>query len=176
MAEVRQRLFFALWPPPELAHELEALAKHHFDWRARRLAAEQIHLTLFFLGPSDVEQRQCAEAVADRVAAAPFTLELSRLGFWSRPRVGWIAPPETPAALVHLVSQLQQGLNGCGYPPENRPYQAHITLLRKLRRPPDVEQLEQPLLWSAREFGLVESEILPDGARYQILQRWPLIG
>ncbi len=175
MTEVRQRLFFALWPPPELARELEALAKHHFDWRARRLAAEQIHLTLFFLGPSDIEQRLCAEAVADRVAAAPFTLELSRLGFWSRPRVGWIAPPETPAALTRLVAQLQQGLLGCGYPAEDRPYQAHITLLRKLRRPPDVDQLEHPRSWSPDEFVLVESETLSEGASYRILRRWPLV-
>lgn len=173
---VRQRLFFALWPTAELARQCEAVAKQHFDWRhARRLAAEQIHLTLVYLGPSDDDQRRCAEAVADNVQSTPFEMELDRLGVWPRPRVGWIAPREMPVPLPQLVAQLQQGLNACGYPPEERPFQAHITLLRKIRRPPEVEQLDSPLSWPVSEFVLVESRTLPQGAEYRILRQWPLV-
>jgi 2'-5' RNA ligase len=80
-----------------------------------------------------------------------------------------------PAALPQLVAQLQQGLIACGYPPEERPFQAHITLLRKIRRPPEVEQLDSPLSWPVSEFVLVESRTLPQGAEYRILRQWPLL-
>ncbi|MDZ7662504.1 RNA 2',3'-cyclic phosphodiesterase [Thiohalophilus sp.] len=176
MTEARQRLFFALWPPPELARRLHRVAGQQFAARhARRLTAAQIHLTLFYLGPSDADQHRCAERVAATVEAPPFTLALSRLGHWPRPRVGWIAPDESPPALIALVSRLQPGLGECGFRIDPRPWQAHLTLLRKLRRPPLSEALEQPLLWAVDEFVLVESQTLPRGAQYRILQRWPLI-
>lgn len=171
----RQRLFFALWPSPELARQLHQLARDAFeDPRARVLQAAQIHLTLIYLGPSERRQRECAEAVAARVAAEPFQLDLTALGYWPRPRVGWIAPAQSPPALDSLVSQLQQGLPACGYVMETRPWQAHITLLRKLRHPPTTRELPNPLVWPVQEFVLVESQTLPGGAEYRILRRWPL--
>jgi len=177
VTEARQRLFFALWPPPELARRLLRVAGQQFtDRHARRLAAAQIHLTLFYLGPSDADQRRCAERVAATVEAPPFTLTLSRLGHWSRPRVGWIAPEESPPGLIALVSRLQPGLGECGFRIDPRPWQAHLTLVRKLRRPPLNGALDEPFLWPVSEFTLVESQTLPSGAQYRILQRWPLNG
>ncbi|MDZ7802594.1 RNA 2',3'-cyclic phosphodiesterase [Thiohalophilus sp.] len=177
MNEPRLRLFFALWPPPELAHRLQHVARALFDRRqARLLQREQLHLTLVYLGPTDAERRACAGHVADEVRAEAFTLCFSRLGFWSRPRVGWIAPDSSPPPLLALVSQLRQGLGECGFPIDPRPWQAHLTLARKLRRPPLREGLEPPLLWPVDEFVLVESQTRPSGAEYRILQRWPLIG
>ncbi|MFP4609720.1 MAG: RNA 2',3'-cyclic phosphodiesterase [Thiohalophilus sp.] len=177
MTEPRQRLFFALWPPPELAHRLHRLAARQFtDQHARRLVAAQIHLTLFYLGPSDAAQRRCAERVAATIEAQPFTLRLSQLGHWPRPRVGWIAPDESPSALIALVGQLQSGLGECGFRIDSRPWQAHLTLVRKLRRPPPGEVLEQSLLWPVDEFVLVESRTRPSGAEYRILQHWSLNG
>jgi len=175
--DTRQRLFFALWPPPELARQLHRVAAQQFDARhARRLRVEQIHLTLFYLGPSDADQRRCAEAAAARVEAPAFTLALSHLGVWPRPRVGWIAPSVSPPALNVLVTCLHQGLIACGYRFEERPWQAHLTLLRKLRQPPLNDSLAEPLVWPVSEFALVESLTLPEGAEYHVLQRWPLTG
>lgn len=177
MTEARQRLFLALWPPPELARRLHRVAAQQFPERhVRRLAPTQIHLTLFYLGPSDAEQRGCAERVAATVETPPFTLALSRLGHWPRPRVGWIAPDASPPPLSALVSQLQPGLGECGFRIDPRPWQAHLTLVRKLRQPPRNDSLEEPLLWPVDEFVLVESQTLPGGAEYRILQRWPLNG
>ncbi len=177
MNEPRQRLFFALWPPAELARRMRHVARDSFDLRgARLLQIEQLHLTLFYLGSCDSGQRRCAEAVAGSVEVEPFTLSLSCLGLWPRPRVGWIAPPGTPPALQTLVSRLQQGLDECGFQIDPRPWQAHLTLVRKLRRPPRRETLTEPLEWPIDEFVLVESQTLPGGAEYRILQRWPLKG
>ncbi|TDY02412.1 2'-5' RNA ligase [Thiohalophilus thiocyanatoxydans] len=168
-------MFLALWPPPELATRLHRVATQQFaDQHARCLTAAQIHLTLFYLGPSDTEQRRCAEKVATTLETPPFTLALSRLGHWPRPRVGWIAPEESPLGLITLVSRLQPGLGECGFRIDSRPWQAHLTLVRKLRRPPLSEAIEQPLLWPVSEFVLVESRTRPTGVEYRILQRWPL--
>ncbi|MFO8026015.1 RNA 2',3'-cyclic phosphodiesterase [Thiohalophilus sp.] len=177
MNEPRQRLFFALWPSPALARSLSRLAREKFpDPGARLLQADQFHLTLIYLGPTDARQRACAERVANRIQSDALILSLSRLGFWSRSRVGWIAPQSSPPTLLALVSQLQQGLGECGFQVDARPWQAHLTLARKLRQPPLIETLEQPLLWPVDEFVLVESQTLPSGAQYRILQRWLLNG
>ncbi|MDR9435858.1 MAG: RNA 2',3'-cyclic phosphodiesterase [Thiohalophilus sp.] len=177
MNEPRQRLFFALWPSPPLAQALRRLARERFaDPGARILQADQLHLTLIYLGPVDTQQRTCAEQVADGVRADALTLSLSRLGFWSRPGIGWLAPQSSPPSLLALVSQLQRGLGECGFQIDARPWQAHLTLVRKLRRPPLSEALDEPLLWPVDEFALVESQTLPSGAEYRILQRWSLVG
>jgi 2'-5' RNA ligase len=171
----RQRLFFALWPPLELGQQMRRLAVKAFsDSNARHLQADQIHLTLIYLGPSDPAQRECAEAAAEQVRATSFEMALSRLGYWTRPRVGWIGPVKTPPALDSLVQQLQQRLPECGYSLDTRPWQAHITLLRKLRRDPLYRDLATPLTWPVRDFALVESQTLQTGAQYRILRRWPL--
>lgn len=177
MNEPRQRLFFALWPPAELALTLRRLARERFtDPGARILQADRLHLTLIYLGPTGAQQRACAERVADEIRADALSLSLCRLGFWSRPRVGWIAPQSSPPPLLSLVGQLQQGLGECGFQIDPRPWQAHLTLVRKLRRPPLPDSLDEPLLWPVDAFVLVESRTLPDGAEYRILQRWPLNG
>jgi 2'-5' RNA ligase len=171
----RQRLFFALWPPVGLAKQLSRTARSGFDAsRARLLQPGLLHLTLIYLGPSDAAQRQCAESVADRISIPGFDLVLSKLGFWSRPQVGWIAPQHIPPALTMLIEQLQQGLVSCGFPPAERPWQPHLTLLRKLRQPPLIDVAPEPHAWAINEFVLVESRTLPDGAEYRVLRRWPL--
>ncbi|MGD8407913.1 MAG: RNA 2',3'-cyclic phosphodiesterase [Thiohalophilus sp.] len=171
----RQRLFFALWPPLELGRQMRRVAVKAFsDSNVRHLQADQIHLTLIYLGPSDPAQRECAEMAAEQVSAAPFDLALSVLGYWARPRVGWIGPVKTPTALDSLVQQLQQRLPECGYNLDTRPWQAHITLVRKLRRDPLHRELATPLHWPVGDFALVESQTLPTGAQYRILHRWPL--
>lgn len=173
--DYRQRLFFAIWPSPELARQLRRLAGDAFHGsHVRCLQADQIHLTLIYLGPSDPAQRECAEMAAEQVRAASFDLALSTLGYWARPRVGWIGPTEIPSALNSLVQQLQQRLPACGYRLDTRPWQAHITLVRKLRRDPVYSELATPLHWPVRDFALVESQTLPTGAQYRILRRWPL--
>jgi len=168
------RLFFALWPDDEVRDGLRRFTSRIARRiHGRRVHPANIHLTTNFLGTVDPGTRRCLEVAADGVRAAPFTLLLDQVGFWERPRVVWMGAGETPEALASLYQQLQQAIAGCGLTPERRPLVPHVTLMRRAGRAPVVREFT-PQTWHVDAFSLVASVTLPEGARYQILRRWPL--
>jgi 2'-5' RNA ligase len=167
-----QRLFFALWPPAELSRELYQLAGSALrGGTGRRVAPENIHLTLAFLGSVDASFRVCAEQAAAAIRATPFTLILEQMGNWSKSGILWVGPNQTPPPLLHLVQELDAGLAGCGHEVEQRPYAAHLTLARKAQPRQDNHSIE-PRAWEINRFHLVQSRTHADGARYEILRSW----
>jgi 2'-5' RNA ligase len=172
-AEPTRRLFFALWPDDEVRAALASLARTQGQRQARRVAADNLHITLAFPGNVTAGVQACLEATAGSITGAPFELAIDRLGYWSGPRIIWAAPSQTPAELWSLAATLREVLAGCGLEPEKRPYQAHITLARKANRAINVTRIE-PIAWSIRRFCLVESVSEPTGVRYQVLRAWPL--
>jgi 2'-5' RNA ligase len=169
-----QRLFFALWPEPELAGRLHALAGQTLrPGDGRPIAAENIHLTLVFLGAVDAAFRDCAERTAAAVRAGAFTLTLEQIGCWSRTGILWAGPARVPEPLSLLVRELTAGLVNCGYAPEKRSYAAHVTLARKVRRCPPPAPIA-PLAWEARRFCLMRSRLDAQGAHYERVREWGL--
>ncbi|MBI3771485.1 MAG: RNA 2',3'-cyclic phosphodiesterase [Gammaproteobacteria bacterium] len=169
-----QRLFFALWPEAALQEIWANWAQQALPAGIGRLIpAANLHITLFFLGDVAEDQQYCVENAADGVHAPRFNLCLERLGYWRRPQVAWLSPQTTPFALQQLVSQLQQGLERCGFKPDPRPYQAHLTLARKVRRGPPAVRPE-PVAWPVDRFVLVRSELNQTGSNYEVIRAWPL--
>ena len=168
-----QRLFFALWPDAEVRAALAAVASGCGHGRERVLVPENLHLTLAFLGNVTAGQRACMEAAATTVNGRSFAMTLDRLGFWPRPRVLWAGVDAVPAALEELVADLNSALATCGYQPETRPFQAHVTLARKASRPPRQTTIS-PIRWAVRDFCLAQSVSGERGSEYRVLGRWPL--
>jgi len=169
-----QRLFFALWPEPALQQRLAQAAAALLPRAAgRRVREENLHCTLVFLGAVEAAQRLCLEDAASLVRAEPFTLTLDRLGYFRRPQVAWLGCTTTPAALQALVAGLSYGAASCGFPPEQRPYEVHLTVARKLRRDPGRLPL-MPIAWPVKQFALMESVSEPDGVHYRPLRFWEL--
>ena len=169
-----QRLFFALWPEPALQQRLAQAAEALLPRAAgRRVRAENLHCTLVFLGAVETAQRLCLEDAASLVRAEPFTLMLDRLGYFRRPQVAWLGCTTTPAALQALVTGLSYGAASCGFPPEQRPYEVHLTVARKLRRDPGRLPL-LPIVWPVKQFALMESVSESDGVHYRPLRFWDL--
>ena len=81
----------------------------------------------------------------------------------------WLVP-----AMLLLAACVAAGLEAARFPVEERPFAAHVTLLRHAdcTSPPPAEELR--IEWPVKDFVLVESELRPGGASYRILQRWPL--
>lgn len=169
-----QRLFFALWPDAEVRLRLERAALALKGVHGRRVALENLHITLAFLGSLSAAGRACAEAAAAAIYGEPFTLVLDRLGAFPRARVVWLGASEVPPALAGLAVALNAGLAACGLEPDPRPYRPHVTVLRKVSRPPPPAELAQAVGWPVREFVLVESRTLAQGAEYRVLERWTL--
>lgn len=139
------------------------------------MRAGNIHLTLVFLGNVEIARIDALRAVADKVAGAPFSVTLNKLGWWRHNRVAWAAPEVTADPLLALVNQLQDGLRNEGFTFDDRPvYVPHVTLLRNAR----CEGIELPPLmpieWMADAFVLVRSVTREEGAAYEVIGRWVL--
>ena len=165
-----RRLFFALWPDAEVRAQLSAVARR---WTRRPVADEKLHMTLIFLGQRNEQEVACFRQAASAVQGEPFELQLDYLGGWPRAGIQWLGGSRVPGELPQLVKSLTMALQPCGYEAEKRPFVAHITLARRVRRPKVRTDLEA-IHWPVRDFALVESVSADSGARYEVLERWAL--
>lgn len=170
-----ERLFFALWPDPAVSTALAAAGRAAPAGDGRVIPPERIHLTLAFLGNVDGPGRACLEAAAGRVTPPPFELVLRRTGWWRRSRVMWAGPEVVPPELTLLVGRLREVVGGCGLAVESRPFAAHVTLARNVRRG-SRGVLEPPIRWPVDGFALVRSVTDRHGPHYTTVARWPLTG
>ncbi len=170
-----QRLFFALWPPAVMSQSLAELAAgYREECRGRLVAAENIHITLAFLGGIPSERVADIMDMAGGIRSEPFCLNLDTIGYWSRPRVLWLGARETPEPLRHLVDSLHAGLEQLHLAADRKArFVAHLTLLRHARRAPR-DRMVDTLSWPVDGFRLVQSHTLPTGAQYDCLHQWPL--
>ena len=139
------------------------------------VSAENLHLTLLFLGHQPMSQipllSQQASQVVDALALPPFAIRLDRLGLFPKARVAWIAPSQPPEPLLQLETRLRAALTAVGIGVEERPYRPHVTLLRKCQAATTAEV--SPVELCANALHLYESRSTPDGVRYLQLASWP---
>ncbi|NNM81107.1 MAG: RNA 2',3'-cyclic phosphodiesterase [Burkholderiales bacterium] len=164
-----ERVFFALWPDEATRWRLEAVSKLlHRCCDGKVTRPESIHLTLAFLG--EVEDSQPLCAIASKISANSFEINIDRAGYWKHNRIAWAGTSEIPSALAELEKKLRTALEASGYLLEKRPFLPHVTLLRRGFAPKTLPGFE-PFQWSVSAFCLVRSS---DGG-YEILEKWPLI-
>jgi 2'-5' RNA ligase len=165
------RLFFAAWPPLETARALHRWASELGDESGGRLTAvENIHLTLAFLGEADPEK---AAAAARRVEGRRHELPIDAARYVKRNQMIWVGPETMPPELASLAADLRASLVNGGFALEERPFAAHVTLIRKARRPPSIPPLPR-IAWPVDEFVLVSSKTASNGSTYEPLERFPL--
>ena len=171
-----RRLFFALWPDDEIRQELaRACRKAIKGGGGRPVATRNLHATVAFLGAVAEARLADVFSAASGLRAGPFELVFDQVGHWPRPQVLVALCSEPPPAAVDLAGALWQRLKALDIPPDLRPYEPHVTLARKVRRP-GRDLGMRPVRWPVTELALVESVTDPDGARYTVLERWPLVG
>lgn len=167
----QRRLFLALWPSESERQQMAKLAAQAAG--RRRVRDANLHLTLVFLGATMPEQLAAYEAVLADVPMPALELVLDRYGYWPQPRILWLGSSCTPPELYELVAELHRRLRGCGFVPERRAFQAHITLARRFTGSVSTELLENPVRWRVSEVALIESLASLEGSRYEVLRRWP---
>jgi len=166
-----KRIFFGIQPDDGAVRALlRAQAAIGADGRA--VAAENFHLTLAFLGSCDAAREACAHRAALGVRAKPFSLRLDRCGHFERLRIVHIQPQETPPPLAALHRALCAALRACDFSPP-RAFKPHLTLFRGVARPVTPGEFDAAE-WTARSFCMVESRLTEKGARYTVLQEYPL--
>lgn len=165
------RLFFALWPDEEVRQSLaminHELAKSH---HGKPIRAENLHLTLAFLGNVPEESLDCLIPMASAIAFKSFDLEFDHLDIFPHAQVIWAGSENEPTELLNLASDLYKGILACGIRLDPRPFKAHLTLMRKAKQ--FSKQQIIPVTWSVRDFCLVSSETKSGGVEYSVFQRW----
>ena len=166
-----QRLFLALWPEADIRQQLAALAAHGAG--RSRVRDENLHLTLVFLGATRPAQRAAYQAALANVAVPAVELVLDQYGYWPKQRILWLGCRQPPPALLALVADLGERLRGCGFTPERRAFQAHVTIARHFIGPVPEGPAPTPVHWPVRTVALMESLAGQSGVRYRLLRHWP---
>ena len=175
-----RRLFFALWPDETQCHTLEhASAKAVRHSGGRPVPMSNLHVTLAFLGSVAAAripdlQRMAREQAGRLAHDAPATLTFARLVHWKEPQILCaLAAEESPTARG-LALALQEAAAALGLSPDRKPFQAHVTLARKVVRPGALLQL-RPVVWRFEAFALIDSRTEPSGPVYSVIDSYPLV-
>lgn len=155
------------------------------DPGVRRVPADALHVTLCFLGTCEIEDVDAIAAACAIGSGAPLPGLALGEAMWlpaRRPRVLAVGIEDGTGALAHLQSALAQALHAGGwYPPEARPFLAHVTVARVGRgergeRPLAVTPPPPPPLALAETatVTLYRSHLSPKGSRYEALRSIPV--
>jgi RNA 2',3'-cyclic 3'-phosphodiesterase len=189
------RAFIALDPPGNLREQLAA-AIESIDRKLKTdlvkwVKAEQIHLTLRFLGDvpaADLEEisagiaRACAQC-------GPFTLHLGGLGAFPdvmKPSVLWTGVAGDTDALSTLVHQIDYEIAGVVDAADMRAFVPHVTVGRVKEAPAKKldalgaglakQKLHFPDAWNVTHVKLMKSELARAGAKHTVLSEAKLGG
>lgn len=122
------RLFAAIAPPPDLRARLEGLQR---GLPGRRVAPENLHLTLAFFGEIAEPVAADLHAALGAIDAPRFALTFDGAGAFggARPRLIYAAIRAEPA-LDHLRAKVVQAARGAGLDIPAERYAPHVTLSR----------------------------------------------
>lgn len=151
------------------------MARHTLPPEAGRpVAADNLHLTLAFLGEVSAEKEKALSLLAGRIRQPGFTLTLDDAGQWLRSRVVWLGMRQPPRGLIQLANMLRSQAARSGCFQSNRPFHPHITLLRDAREAVTIPPPGFNWSYAVTEFTLYASSFARGRTRYTPLKRWAL--
>jgi RNA 2',3'-cyclic 3'-phosphodiesterase len=175
------RLFTALTLPDAVADLL--LDTMEGVPAARWQDADNLHLTLTFLGEVPVPAVDDLVLALSRVEVRPFDLALRGMGHFEhkgRVKALWagVAPSDP---LLALQGRVAQACAQAGFPPEARRFLPHVTLARISGSAPQVPAwlathalLASPA-FTVGGFTLFASTLSPVGSHYTPVEQFPLV-
>jgi len=188
---MRHRIFIAINLPKEIKRELEKYQSKWPELPIRWTKAENLHITLAFLGYiSDeelVEVLRITKEVAQR--HQPFSITINKILYGPPkkmpPRMVW-AEGEKSEELGKLQKDIENSIFSSQIKitteKENKPYAPHITLGRiKQWEFRQIEPDEKPeinedvsLVFDVNSIEVMESQLKRGGSEYTILESIPL--
>ncbi len=181
MAAMSSRRLFVALPLPEPIAEAMLDLQEGIPG-ARWQDADNLHVTLRFVGEIDRHMASDLEAALESVLFAPFQLSISGVGHFEsgrgRPNAIWarVAPS---GDLDELQMRVEMACRRAGLPPLTRKFIPHITLARlNSGSGPIGDWLRQNGAlsldnWQVDGFSLFESDLTPNGAIYTEIRKFP---
>ena len=150
-------------------------------WQQRELhgrvvPAENLHVTLAFLGSRPARERAAIAAELRAAAAAAARPLLSVRGYRETRSAGMLTLDDDEGRAAALAADVGGRLEGLGvYRREQRPWLPHVTVVRFRARPrlrPPLPELE----FSPSDAVVYLSRLRPTGAQYVVLDSFALGG
>ena len=160
------RLFYALWPDDDVREQLLALQSRV---NGRKVAPENLHMTLAFLGQQSRDLLPILGQAMDELSFNTMTLEIDRLGYFQKPQVAWVGPSIAPQALLDLQRALTDKLMQLNVPLKAvEGFKPHVTLARDATAPAVADA--PSIVWRVRRMALIASTSKPGGVSYMPLR------
>jgi 2'-5' RNA ligase len=188
--EIRSFLAFEL--PVEIKKTVARVSGEirHSGLDVRWVKAENIHLTVVFLGHVKTEEIEGIEEQVRNVCPGygSFDIALKGVGCFPnrrRPRVLWLGLDGDIERMSYFRDDLQRTLKAFGIKEEKRLFKPHLTLGRFRSTRKMGSRLEEILskyagletpVESLNELYLFKSDLKSGGAVYTKLKSWPLSG
>jgi 2'-5' RNA ligase len=186
------RAFLAIEPPEDILQKISGLQeklKREISGRISWTRPQGQHLTLKFFGDiSQDDVKNICSAVQKRIVSeSKLNLKIEKLGVFPdarRPRVIWCGISGDVEKLTVLQKKLDGDFAAIGFPGEDRPFQAHLTLGR-IKASHDLTGIHTALTrhgaftageFICRELFLFQSKLSPQGATYTKLAEFALGG
>lgn len=189
-----RRLFVAASLSEEAIQALTALQEAgqaaEVGNQVRWLPAENMHITLHFIGDTPTDRVDAADKTLSGIPQREsIRLRLSHAGTFpgpKRPRVLWAGFDSGSDALTRLANDLSAALAKAGFPEPDKPFKAHVTIgyIRKQTHPAAARRIFQEItertngilgdgIWSEiAEYSLVESELRKSGAKHTVVKSY----
>jgi RNA 2',3'-cyclic 3'-phosphodiesterase len=176
------RLFVAIDVPLSFK---QTVSEHHRPLTGVRWTkADNLHLTLKFIGDTEVERTQDIHEGLEGLSVRPFALKTSHpLLLPSQRKARVLALAIEPSIELESVrNQVEERVSGAlGVKADTRPFRPHITLGRFKSADADaiqkaralVESVE-PVTFNVSQVTLYESRLDPQGARHHVLATFDL--
>jgi 2'-5' RNA ligase len=191
-SEKNIRAFLAIDPPENILQAMSRLQeklKREISGRISWTKPQGQHLTLKFFGDISTEDvKNICSAVQNRATSEQsLNLKIEKLGVFPgarRPLVIWCGVTDDVEKLSGLQKQLDSDFAGIGFPRENRPFRAHLTIGR-IKDPSGLTGISEALTkynafaageFSCKELILFQSRLTPQGAIYTKLAEFALSG
>ena len=175
----RLRLFVALLLPDEAVTRLVRWQEDELGAAedARVVPRENLHITLAFLGSTAAAELGAIAGAVRESAAETRPPVFEPVRYRETRSVGMVVLSDDDDRGAALAEGLFERLERLGaYEPEGRPWLPHVTVIRFRSRP----QLSPPLPELGRvvssEIAVMISRLRPTGARYEVLESFPVGG
>jgi len=181
------RSFIAIELPADvrarITQHIDRLRREFPDVRASWTRADNLHLTLKFLGNIPVSR---VSALSEETEAAartnkPFELVIAGCGTfppYGQPKVLWIGINDVSSNLQQLYLALEDRCAEAGFDREVRPYHPHLTIARLRARggSRELAQAHRQLVFAnqtftASELVVFKSELRSEGSKHTVTSR-----
>ena len=191
-SEKNIRAFLAIELPEDILRKISGLQEklnREISGRISWTRPHSQHLTLKFFGDisADDVKNICAAVHKHTASEASLNLKIEKLGVFPdahRPRVLWCGTTGDVERLSVLQKKMDGDFAKIGFPAEERPFRAHLTLAR-IKDPRELTGISEALMkyssFTAGEFVcrnlvLFQSNLSPQGAVYTKLEMFSFSG